>query len=203
MPSKDLLDQTIALSGVMQSVILVNKLALTGEFDAKNAKVLIDSLFVGNPETALSVYGKIDNLSLGLVALTNNFGRGESVQTLSYFNALLIVTKRLLREPSLMSILDSGIEQIKERLIHFSSDHINIHSALGDLYTQTVSKIPPRVLVKGRAELSNNPEDAARIRSLLLSGVRAVVLWYQCNGSRLGLILSSRKIAETAFKLTH
>ena len=50
----------------------------------------------------------------------------------------------------------------------------------------------------GDPNLLNRPEIAARIRALLLAGVRAAVLWHQCGGRRLQLLLQARRTVNTA-----
>ena len=32
--------------------------------------------------------------------------------------------------------------------------------------------------------MSNNPDNANKVRAILLAGIRAAVLWTQCGGSR-------------------
>ena len=62
----------------------------------------------------------------------------------------------------------------------------------------TVSTLGPRIIVRGDPALLARPESANRIRALLLAGIRAAVLWRQCGGTRVGLILGRRRLLEAA-----
>jgi high frequency lysogenization protein len=45
--------------------------------------------------------------------------------------------------------------------------------------------LSPRIMVNGDPAHLNNPENANRIRALLLAGIRAAMLWRQSGGGRL------------------
>ena len=66
--------------------------------------------------------------------------------------------------------------------------------ALADVYTETISTLQPRIMVKGEESVLRNSDSKSMIRALLLAGMRATVLWKQCGGSRTRLIFQRRKI---------
>ena len=53
-------------------------------------------------------------------------------------------------------------------------------------------------MVSGDAKHLNNAETASKIRAVLLGGLRSVVLWRQCGGSRMNLLLARGRYIRTA-----
>ncbi|RLA21365.1 MAG: lysogenization regulator HflD, partial [Gammaproteobacteria bacterium] len=45
------------------------------------------------------------------------------------------------------------------------------------------------------------PHNKNKIRALLLSGIRAALLWRQCGGSRWKIIFQRKKITNTCLQL--
>ena len=67
-----------------------------------------------------------------------------------------------------------------------------------DLYLKTISTLTPRIMVSGSQLHLNNPENASRIRALLLAGVRAAILWRQSGGSRWKLLVRRNALLREA-----
>lgn len=195
--TNDLRGQTIALAGVMQSAILVDRFAKLQEYSEQDAKGLVNSIFATDPENITEVYDGLQHLALGLTALSN--ANSLSKEVMYYFTAMLKLQKRLLNDPSYLNIMGSGIENIRGRLVHFPMMHDNIQMALADLYTQTISKLTPRIYVKGTDQAFLSSErNASLIRTLLLAGVRSGILWNQCGGTTFKRIFHYQKIASEA-----
>jgi len=97
--------------------------------------------------------------------------------------------------------MSEGIERAKVQSEHFGMDHSNIYASLGGLYSETVSLLNPRIMISGEPEYLNNPENANRIRTLLLSAIRCAVLWQQLGGSRWQLLFKRKQIFRTVKKL--
>jgi high frequency lysogenization protein len=57
-------------------------------------------------------------------------------------------------------------------------------AALDGLYQTTVSTFSFRIQVGGDPRHLQNTENAARIRALLLAGIRSALLWRQVGGKR-------------------
>jgi high frequency lysogenization protein len=72
---------------------------------------------------------------------------------------------------------------------------------LADTYSQTISTLSPRIMVSGENNQLKNPENANRVRALLLAGIRSAVLWRQCGGRQWHLLLQRRKLIESARQL--
>lgn len=198
--TNDLRGQTIALAGVMQSAILVDRFAKLHEYSAEDAKGLVNSIFVTDPQDLTEVYDGLEHLALGFTALSSSDRISKEVMV--YFNGMLVLQKRLRNAPEYLNIMGSGIENIHGRLVHFPMMHDNIQMALADLYTQTISKLTPRIYVKGTDQsFLSSERNASLIRTLLLAGVRSGILWHQCGGTTFKRIFHYQKISAEARSL--
>jgi high frequency lysogenization protein len=72
---------------------------------------------------------------------------------------------------------------------------------MADIYQRTLSQLKPRIQVFGDQHFLEQPDNVNKIRALLLSGIRAAVLWRQKGGRRWQIILQPGKILDTASKL--
>ncbi|GAA5101299.1 lysogenization protein HflD [Wohlfahrtiimonas larvae] len=199
--TNDLRGQTIALAGVMQSAILVDRLAKQQQYSEAAAHGLVYSIFETDPQNIESVYDGLSNLKVGFQALGNP--RNLPKDAMVYFTNMLKLQKRLREHSSYLNIMGSGIENVKGRLVHFPMMHDNIQMALADLYTQTISKLSPRIYVKGDPSVAMTESHAAKIRTLLLAGVRSGILWHQAGGTTWNRIMQYHKIMAEASRLTY
>ena len=100
----------------------------------------------------------------------------------------------------MLESLRNGIHEADR--IADTPSHPQVISALAQLYSETISRLNPRILVHGVPEYLNDAAIADKIRSLLLAGMRATVLWRQVGGSRLRLLFGrKRALAETEHAL--
>lgn len=79
--------------------------------------------------------------------------------------------------------------------------HTNIIAALAELYQETVSTFSFRIQVTGEPRYLQNQDNANKIRSLLLAGVRSAILWEQVGGKRWHLLLFRKQISKAAKNL--
>lgn len=195
--TNDLRGQTIALAGVMQCAILVERFAQLHEYSESDAEALINSIFVTNPQNIEEVYGGLHHLKLGFTALSSEERLPK--HTIYYFTELLRLQKRLLKSESYLNVMSSGIENIRGRLVHFPMMHDNIQMALADLYRQTVSKLSPKIQVQGSdPTFLHSERNASLVRALLLAGIRSGILWNQCGGTTFKRIFHYQKISTEA-----
>ena len=74
-------------------------------------------------------------------------------------------------------------------------------SQVAALYSETISRMTPRIVVHGRPQHLQNPRTVNWIRTLLFAGLRSAVLWQQLGGGRLSLLLGRRKMLEEASEI--
>ena len=196
-------DRCIALAGVFQVAELVSRIARQGIADTSAMECSIYSLFQTDAESVEAVYGGVPNLSTGLRILASLFDieKSRSREISRYVISLFILEKKLSKDKQLLTKIADGIKNTSERLDHFPMLHQNIVAGLAELYTKTISNLSPRIMVEGESVHLQNPDNVNRIRTLLLAGLRSAILWRQCGGGRLHLILKHRKYSETAHEL--
>lgn len=197
-------ERVIALAALFQAASLVNQVARTGSFPQPEFETLMRSLFVTSPVTAEEVYGSHLELELGLRAIITQLGDDASLRNVdkTRYAANILQLERLLnRKQAVLQKIASELDSMQQQLEHFELSHSNITARLADIYLQNISPLGPRIMVSGEHNYLENPDNANRVRALLLSGIRAAVLWRQCGGSRWQLMFKRRAILAEANKL--
>jgi high frequency lysogenization protein len=164
----------------------------------------IHSLFQIDSASVIDVFGGVAGVAYGLRQLARQLG-GEvrrDNEITGYLLNLVHLQRKLSRESSRMEKLQQGILRTKDRLVHFSELHPNILAALADIYVNQISTMQPRIMVSGDPSYLHNPDNINRIRSLLLAGIRAAMLWWQIGGRRRQILFNrSRYVAQAKMLL--
>lgn len=183
-------EQTLALAAVIQAVSLVDQIARTGLAEPAPLEASIHSLLSFEASTTLDIFGSVDSLEVGLRSLRdllsgNDYGERRAITR--YCMGALYLQGQLRRDDAASAIVRSRLQHAgKSR--EFGSDINTLCLSLADIYQDTLSKYRFRIQVSGSAQHLQNPTNAARIRALLLAGVRAAYLWQQAGGNRWTLI---------------
>jgi high frequency lysogenization protein len=181
-------DRTLALAGIFQSASLVHQLATTGNADEEATLASIESLFMIDAENVPSVFSGTQGISLGLRTLADFAGSYISEATLAmlaFVFSLMHLSHKLLRQPELLEQLSMLIKGVQRQKDYFESmqQEYGINSTLlarfADIYSETISTLQPRIIVKGNPDYLQQEDIVNRIRCLLLAGARAAVLWEQ------------------------
>lgn len=203
--SRSLHDQTLALAGVFQAANLVQQIAHSGQCHESSLATCIRSLFATNPDSTLDVYGgELADIREGLVTLSSVLSqqsKQQDIEVLRYVLNLVHLESRLNRRPDMLDVIGSRIDQARHTAGHFGYIHGNLISNLASVYTDTISTFRQRIQVSGNPAVLQQDENAARVRALLLAGIRSAVLWRQTGGRRWQLIFSRRKVIQHAREL--
>ncbi|RBW49848.1 high frequency lysogenization protein HflD [Marinobacter sp. F3R11] len=203
--SRSLHDQTLALAGVFQAANLVQQIANNGHCNETSLETCLRSLFATNPATTLDVYGgELADVREGLVTLStvmSEQSKQQDIEVLRYVLNLIHLESKLNRNNDMMEVIGNRIEQARHTASHFGYVHTNLISNLASVYTDTISTFRQRIQVSGNPSFLQRDENAAKVRALLLAGIRSAVLWRQTGGRRWQLILSRRKIIQHAREL--
>ncbi len=194
-------DQTLALAGLFQAAVETDSLASDGFCDNGALDCSLASLFRIEVDSAAEVYGDIVGLSRGLSALVEFLGGQSrtSGRNVSYYVlSMLKLSRVLLREQATADSLLAGLRQIDSAARDFGLERNTVIARVDGLYQRNISELRPRIMVRGEANFLRDEDTAARVRTLLLAGIRAGVLWHQLGGSRWRLIWSRRAYVETA-----
>jgi len=203
-------DRTLALAGIFQSASLVHQLATTGNADEEATLASIESLFMIDAENVPSVFSGTQGISLGLRTLADFAGSNKSeanMAMLAYVFSLMHLTHKLLRQPELLEQLSMLIKGVQRQKDYFESmqQESGINSTLlarfADIYSETISTLQPRIIVKGNPDYLQQEDIVNRIRCLLLAGARAAVLWEQLGGGRLQFLFRRKQFAATAVEM--
>ncbi|GAA0400790.1 high frequency lysogenization protein HflD [Cocleimonas flava] len=199
-------NRAIALAAVFQCVDGVSQVANTGKVDDTLFNTCINSVLNDNAGTAVELYGSLDNLKTGLTSMLYQLGSGQmtpdgkakDMEATRYALGLLHLEKKLNNNPEMFQQLLQGIQDTQKKLEFFDVGHENITASLAEIYTNTVSKIGPKIMVKGEQSHLANPANASKIRALLLAGIRAALLWRQAGGNRWKLLIERGKLQKQA-----
>ncbi|VXC28649.1 High frequency lysogenization protein HflD homolog [Pseudomonas sp. 8AS] len=198
-------EQLTALAAVFEATTLVDKIARTGQASEADISCLLGSLLVRDPKNTLDVYGGDDlNLREGYKALASALERNPASlqrEPLRYALALLGLERQLAKRDDLLQVIGSRLDQIQQQVGHFGLTHENVISSCGALYQDTISTFRQRIQVQGDMRFLQQAGNAAKIRALLLTGIRSARLWRQLGGSRWQLVLGRRKLLKELYPL--
>jgi high frequency lysogenization protein len=198
-------EQLVALGAVFESAVLVDKLARTGQVNDAAVACMINSLLVRDPKSTLDVYGGDDlNLRDGYRALLSALERDPaSLQRdpLRYALALLSLERQLAKRSDMLEVIGSRLGQVQQQVEHFGPTHENVIANCGSLYQDTISTFRQRIQVQGDARHLQQANNAAKIRALLLAGIRSARLWRQLGGHRWQMVFSRSKLLKELYPL--
>lgn len=186
--------RVLALAGVFQAIELVGALARDGECDHDALATSIASVFKLESDDAAQVFGGRPGVRLGLRKLIEHLDadRPDLEQTRLLIGTLGL-ERSLARHADCSQRLGEGLAGMQRQLRHFEPTHPTILARLADLYAENLSTLKPRLIVRGNPSYLQRPAHAARIRALLLAGVRAATMWHQLGGRRRHLWLRPKR----------
>ena len=199
-------EQLVALGAVFEAAVLADKIARTGQISEASLGCMLGSLLVRDPKSTLDVYGGDDlNLRDGYRALISALERNPAAlqrEPLRYSLALVGLERQLDKRSDMLEVMGSRLDQIQQQVEHFGLVHDNVIAACGGLYQDTISTFRQRIQVHGDMRFLQQPNNAAKIRALLLAGIRSARLWRQLGGHRWQLVFSRGKLLKALYDLT-
>jgi high frequency lysogenization protein len=195
-------EQTIALSAIFQAAELVSILAKTGQVDNASLQPLLESLLMVNAASTEDIYGGqwdySTNLALGRKISRQALGKERSSvnpDTLRYALSLIHLENKLSKTPEMLSTIGQKIAQIEQKKAHYESVlHENMVASISGMYQDTLSKLSFRIQVHGDSRFLQQPQVANQVRAILMSGIRAAMLWRQLGGKRWHLIFKRKAL---------
>jgi high frequency lysogenization protein len=215
-------DRTLALAGLFQATRLVQQVANSGHADERDMETCLNSIFRVDVERAEDAFAGVDKLTTGLRILVEqlsgsafassnrqndgknhqqNHQQKKDLYITKYVAGVMVLEKRLKNNPAMLTTISDGIDRARQQIEHFSLLHENVIASLAHTYSQTISTLKPRIMVQGEHVYIANPNNANRIRALLLAAIRAAVLWRQCGGTRWQLLFQRGAIVTEAQRL--
>lgn len=194
-------DRIIALAAVFQSSGLVHELATTGCVDKVSFETCINSLFIFSPESVNDLYTE-SGLQFGFKTLKNILTKTVDIKhnhLLRYALTLIKLEKKVKKNNFIQDCIRQGIKQItrQKKYLEETSDtsiaNSRVIASLSSLYKESISTLTPQIKVVGQPQYLQIEMNANRVRSLLLAGIRSVILWRQLGGSSWHLILPNKR----------
>jgi len=197
---RDTLERVVALAGIYQAVTCVIQIARTGDTDTDAMAPCIYSLFQIDAANVETVFGEPGAVASGMRQLVAQLtGQPErNLELTRYVVQLIKLERSLTQRPKLLDRLSEGVAEAKVKQEHFGPLHANLLAHFAELYSETLSRLEPRIVIRGESLHLQNPDNQNRIRALLLAGVRAAVLWRQIGGTRWQILFKNRQILADA-----
>lgn len=212
---KTLYNQVIALGALAQAATLMDKLARTGYEDKEAFKTLVYGLLETSPASTPAVYVDPHHLRMGLETLRYLLRQGDTKpsnnqnysEIMRYCLSMLHLERKLGSNQKMLAAIAKRLEQVKQQIEHFRPAdesgkihggfvHENVLANIASIYTETLSTLRFRVQVNGNPTYLQQELIVHKIRTLLLCGIRAAVLWKQAGGSRLNILLKRKEYAQ-------
>lgn len=196
-------DITLALAGICQAARLVQHLAHQGQCDPDDALICYKSILDLNPVSTLSVFGsQMRNLYCGLDTMLSVIDlskrKSSDEEVMRYILSLVMLERRLSSDKAALDGLVARINGLQRQLEHFPLDSETLINAMAAIYLDVISPLGPRIQVTGSPEMLQLPLVQAKVRAILLAGMRAAVLWRQMGGGRLQLIIFRNRLVAQA-----
>ena len=192
-------NQTIALAGVYQSCLTVSNIAWKGIYVEEDFNPLISSVLKIDSKDIADIYIGLKHLKPGLMYLRKQlvgdiFTRSQ--ETRRYFASLIELSKKLQSDSEVSSQIQESLNQLNDSYKNMELTTDDLVSELSNIYTKTLSKFEPRIVVNGENTHLTVPLQASRIRTALFAGLRSVLLWQQSGGSKLKMFFFQSRIAK-------
>lgn len=189
-------NQVIALAGLVQAVHQVQRIAKQGQPDPEAMEVCVASILKIDAADVEDVYGGLSGIRDGLEKLLQQLGEKMHIdpEHARYSALLILLQGKLAKRPQAQKAVRAGVERAAACARKSGLVDDAVLEILAETYHDHISPLGPRLIISGERIHLTNPGNAHKIRSLLLAGIRSVVLWRQCGGSRLKLLLNRRRL---------
>jgi high frequency lysogenization protein len=201
---KNITNKTIALAGIFQSASMVSQIASKGVVDMMDLETAVRSTLNMDPSSTLAIYGNMENLRPGFHALCSHLGESglqRDPNTARYVISLLHLSRKVSKNDAMLATIANRLTKVQEQADMFGITHENTLSNLASIYSDTISTLTPKIIVTGEDMHLTNPQNADKIRTVLLSGIRAGILWLQLGGSRWQILFKRRFFVQEATRI--
>ncbi len=191
-------NQALALAGLAQAVHLVQQIAKRGHVDREAMASSIASVLKIDADTVDDIYGGPEGLRDGLLKLLQQLGARQHIdpEHARYCAMLVFLQGKFAQQPKMQQQVREGVAHAADKARQTSILDDEVLETLANTYQQTLSTLGPKVIVSGERMYLSDPDNAIKIRALLLAGIRSVVLWKQCGGARWKFLFNRRRLQQ-------
>tara|TARA_Y100000782_G_scaffold89190_1_gene97250 strand:+ start:364 stop:1029 length:666 start_codon:yes stop_codon:yes gene_type:complete len=213
-------EQTLGLAGIFQAAALVEQIATRGMVSQNSLETSIYSIMQMSPACSEDIFGGAEdlpyNLHLGLQNIKDLVDKPRSEHNkdvIRYVLSMVHLERKLSADPEMMASVGQRLDHVAEQARYFNpSDaeteltpsnycHPNVIANIANLYQETISSFSFRIQVTGDPRHLQNSENAAKIRALLLAGIRSAMLWRQKGGKRWHLLFFKSRLRPSLKKI--
>jgi high frequency lysogenization protein len=194
----------MALAGVFQATELVRQAANHGTWSGYAASSCLGSLFKLEADSAEDIFGGVSKMRLGTETMLAVLqGDNRYAESLAYAVGLLQIEKKFRRADKIQQEVGRQLENISRigpDLEQHEREDLQAHD-ISVLYSNTISKLSPRIVVNGKPQFLKNERTVDWVRTLLLAGLRSAILWNQLGGGRFELMFGRKNLIREAESL--
>ncbi|AOE49976.1 high frequency lysogenization protein HflD [Kangiella sediminilitoris] len=192
-------DSVIALAAISQAIYCVKDISRKGQTDPVDMEIMIESLLKTDADSTEEIYKNHKYLTTGLRFLVEQLsGPRTDAEFSRYLVNILSLQKRFSNDANMQKVMGSRVAQAKRLYEYQEKIDQDLIEQLAHIYKDTISTYPTKIQVSGNSQYLQQSANQAKIRALLLSAIRAAVLWHQVGGKKRHFLLSKNKIIETA-----
>lgn len=201
------LERTLALSGLFQAAAQAHEVATSYGSEPTDLTASVHAIFALSPDNVGEIYPWPSRLRTGFTLIETAFKRPQAYpralpadyvnRSIRYALMLINLEKLLLKNPELTTRLRDRIEQSSRQLsfVESPTDPQILHQ-LAQTYVDTIGQLKYRIHVVGNAAILKKDENTDKVRTLLLAGIRAAMLWRQLGGKRWQLLFNRKQILQ-------
>ena len=194
-------NRVLALAGIAQCSKLVQDIARRGRASEDAKRETLARIIVfdeSDPEIAL---GGIESNALGLADLMVKRADPFLMERVRTITAIVNLERFLCKQPQVIRTLRSRLETFAEWLGSSDIDSPTSVDELAAIYTETLSYLGPRIMIKGEQSYLEDQRNVNEIRALLLAGVRCAYVFSELGGKKWHLFLNRKSTASIAGQL--
>jgi len=161
----------------------------------------MNSLFQLEADSTAEIYGGREHVKLGVETMLAVLqGEDRYVDSLRYVVGLLQIERKFRRANKMQAEIGHRLQDIGshgEELEQHDRQDLQA-SEISALYSATISRLSPRIVVNGNPQYLKNERTVSWVRTLLLAGLRSATLWNQLGGGRFELMFGRKTIINEA-----
>ncbi|MDA1107199.1 MAG: high frequency lysogenization protein HflD [Proteobacteria bacterium] len=192
-------NRALALAGILQACRLVQQVARKNMADNVALEASLASVFNIDADTTEAIYGGVEGVRPGLKILQEQLeksGAPRDIELTRYVIGVMHLERQLASQPEMLERIRKGIESAEPQRQALGAAHTDVIEQLAEIYSATISTLTPRIIVQGEEGYLSSPDNANKVRALLLAAMRSAVLWRQVGGRRWQLLFVRGALAR-------
>lgn len=200
-------DKVLALAGIFQSARLAQRLARTNTVIDRPFAASIYSILMIDADTTADIFGDQTFLQPGLESVRDKLGGDtdpDDFEVARYVAGMIQLARKLQKDKELEQKLGRGLQLLAQQYppqkewLTTGELPDGLVTQLADLYSETLSTLTPRLVIHGEEGFLKREDTVARVRAVLMAGIRSAHLWWQLGGRRWQILFGRDKLASTA-----